>query len=136
MASAPKEPVFRLYLVPELVDFYIDVPTTVALSLCLYPVKYLRYLGYCILGVDGRITRHKKPPSSSSSSPDSDGHDEPEEMPDSQTPLDAGEYYFAREDTGSQDGTQDGTEDGEEASQAGGAHSKYLCRSSHCVDFT
>jgi hypothetical protein len=57
-------------------------------------------------------------------------------MPDSQTPLDAGEYYFAREDTGSQDGTQDGTEDGEEASQAGGAHSKYLCRSSHCVDFT
>ncbi|KAJ7473168.1 hypothetical protein B0H11DRAFT_2430528 [Mycena galericulata] len=78
-----EEPAFRLYLAPELGDLHLDVPISVVSSLCLYPVKYLRYLGYCILGVTGTITWSL------------DG-EEIQEIPD-EDPVDAGVYYFVRE---------------------------------------
>ncbi|KAJ6616757.1 hypothetical protein B0H10DRAFT_1948916 [Mycena sp. CBHHK59/15] len=84
MADAQAEPVFRLHLAPELDELYLDIPVTIASSLCLYPVKYLRFLGYCILGVDGTIATE-----------DFEG----DEIPDAD-PLDAGVYYFVREGEG------------------------------------
>ncbi|KAJ7669051.1 hypothetical protein B0H14DRAFT_3538832 [Mycena olivaceomarginata] len=48
-------PAFRLHLAPELDSLYLDVPVDAVASLCLHPVKYLRFLAYCILGVDGTI---------------------------------------------------------------------------------
>ncbi|KAF7345562.1 hypothetical protein MVEN_01574900 [Mycena venus] len=54
MANAQEQP-YRLHLDPQLAGLYLDVPVRVATSLCLYPVKYLRYLGYCILGIGGTI---------------------------------------------------------------------------------
>ncbi|KAJ7686076.1 hypothetical protein B0H17DRAFT_1072628 [Mycena rosella] len=81
MADAQSEqPAFRLHLVSELDGLYLDIPTSVVSAVCLYPAKYLRFLGYCILGVDGTIAEDFK----------SEGlRDE--------DPLDAGVYYFVRE---------------------------------------
>ncbi|KAJ7753282.1 hypothetical protein B0H14DRAFT_2979921, partial [Mycena olivaceomarginata] len=81
MADAQPEPAFRLHLAPELDVFELDVPVDAAASLCLYPVKYLRFLAYCILGVDGTIATK--------------GFDG-EEIPDDEH-LDTGVYYFVRE---------------------------------------
>ncbi|KAJ7482807.1 hypothetical protein B0H11DRAFT_1862672 [Mycena galericulata] len=78
-----EEPLFRLYLAPEHVNLYLDVPISVVSSLCIYPAKYLQYLGYCILGVPGIITR------------DLDG--EPGEEISDEDPLDAGVYRFIHE---------------------------------------
>ncbi|KAF8201370.1 hypothetical protein K438DRAFT_2015687 [Mycena galopus ATCC 62051] len=81
MVNAEPEPAFRLHLAPELDGLYLDVPVDVAASLCLHPVKYLRFLGYCILGVDGTIARE-----------DFDG----EVLSDGDF-LGEGVYYFVRE---------------------------------------
>jgi hypothetical protein len=35
--------------------FYLEIPTTIVATLCLRPRKYLRYLGWCILGVIGDL---------------------------------------------------------------------------------
>jgi hypothetical protein len=84
MVDAQPEPAFRLHLDPELDGLYLDVPVDVAASLCLYPVKYLRFLAYCILGVDGAIATE-----------DFEG----EEIPDDEH-LNADVYYFVREGGG------------------------------------
>ncbi|KAJ6533748.1 hypothetical protein DFH09DRAFT_1325605 [Mycena vulgaris] len=68
-------------MAPELERFYLDIPLDIASSLCLHPVKYLRFLGYCIFGVDGTIAED-----------DFDGH----AVPDAD-PLGEGVYYFVRE---------------------------------------
>jgi hypothetical protein len=34
-------------------SFYLDIPIDIIQSLCLKPLKYLLYLGWCILGVEG-----------------------------------------------------------------------------------
>ncbi|KAJ7624018.1 hypothetical protein B0H17DRAFT_1151420 [Mycena rosella] len=81
MAQAPSEPVYRLRMAAELEGFYLDVPFDIASSLCLHPVKFLRFLGYCIFGVDGTIAKD-----------DFDG----DAIPDGD-PLDQGVYYFVRE---------------------------------------
>jgi len=39
----------------SLQNFYLDVPIHVIEPLCLHPRKYLRYLGWCILGIEGRV---------------------------------------------------------------------------------
>lgn len=36
-------------------DFYLNVPLDIILTLCLHPRKYLRYLGWCVLGVEGNL---------------------------------------------------------------------------------
>ncbi|KAJ6620977.1 hypothetical protein B0H10DRAFT_1945618 [Mycena sp. CBHHK59/15] len=45
----------RLLILPER-GFYLEIPIDVVVSLCLKPVKYLRFLGWCILGVLGDLT--------------------------------------------------------------------------------
>ncbi|KAJ7624179.1 hypothetical protein B0H17DRAFT_1111608 [Mycena rosella] len=81
MADAQSEqPAFRLHLAPELDGLCLGIPTSVVSAVCLYPAKYLRFLGYCILGVDGTIAADFK----------SEG------LRDEDT-FDAGVYYFVRE---------------------------------------
>ena len=36
--------------------FYLQIPLDAINSLCLNPVKYLLFLGWCIFGVEGRLT--------------------------------------------------------------------------------
>ncbi|KAH9959456.1 hypothetical protein BC827DRAFT_1361119 [Russula dissimulans] len=36
-------------------NFYIDIPIYVIEPLCLRPRKYLRYLGWCVLGIEGHV---------------------------------------------------------------------------------
>jgi len=45
----------RLILVPQS-SFYLEVPLSVITSLCLKPKKYLIFLGWCILGVEGSLS--------------------------------------------------------------------------------
>lgn len=35
--------------------FYLKIPISIVTTLCLKPLKYLRYIGWCVLGVDGAI---------------------------------------------------------------------------------
>jgi hypothetical protein len=37
--------------------FYLDIPVHIITRLCQHPRKYLRYLGWCILGIEGQVTR-------------------------------------------------------------------------------
>ncbi|KAJ7895632.1 hypothetical protein B0H14DRAFT_2681203 [Mycena olivaceomarginata] len=84
MVDAQPEPAFRLHLAPELDGLYLDVPVDAVASLCLHPIKYLRFLAYCILGVDGTIATE-----------DFEG----EVLPD-EDHLGEGVYYFVREGEG------------------------------------
>jgi hypothetical protein len=36
---------------------YLEIPLVHLASLCNRPIKYLRYLGWCIMGVKGHISR-------------------------------------------------------------------------------
>ena len=45
----------RLILADE-AQFYLDIPSNIIRTLCLKPRKYLRFLGCCILGVDGSLS--------------------------------------------------------------------------------
>ena len=38
-------------------SFYLDIPLEIIESLCLKPLKYLLFLGWCILGVEGVLAR-------------------------------------------------------------------------------
>ncbi|KAJ7350879.1 hypothetical protein DFH08DRAFT_118338 [Mycena albidolilacea] len=84
MVDAQPELAFRLHLAPEPDGLYLDVPVDAVASLCLHPVKYLRFLAYCILGVDGTIVTE-----------DFEG----EVLPDEDR-LVEGIYYFVREGEG------------------------------------
>jgi hypothetical protein len=79
--SAALEPVLqthvRLILLGGADPFYLEIPIAVINPLCLKPLKYLVFLGWCILGVDGVLA-------------DVDGGDEI----DTDELLDAGETYF------------------------------------------
>jgi hypothetical protein len=44
----------RLILVSEK-QLYLDIPLNTITSLCLKPRKYLLFLGWCILGVEGEL---------------------------------------------------------------------------------
>jgi len=37
-------------------NFYLHIPIYIIEPLCLRPRKYLRYLGWCVLGINGRVT--------------------------------------------------------------------------------
>jgi hypothetical protein len=41
---------------------YLEMPILHLKSLCIRPRKYLRYLGWCIMGVDGRVARDSPQP--------------------------------------------------------------------------
>jgi hypothetical protein len=74
----------RLVLVHP--EFYLDIPLNIITPLCLRPRKYLVFLGWCILGVDGDLAESD----SSSEHIELDGD------------LNEGEsyYYVTRERTG------------------------------------
>ncbi|KAJ7358160.1 hypothetical protein DFH08DRAFT_1075380 [Mycena albidolilacea] len=77
-----QEPLYRFFLTSELRNLYLDVP--VAGAWPSPPAKYLRYLRYCIVGVDGVITRYLS----------LDGENQKSEQIDDTNPLSAGTYYF------------------------------------------
>ena len=54
MESVPPGHV-RLILAHE-AQFFLDIPSNTIRSLCLKPRKYLGFLGWCILGVDGSLS--------------------------------------------------------------------------------
>ncbi|KAH9973565.1 hypothetical protein BGW80DRAFT_245456 [Lactifluus volemus] len=35
----------------------LDIPTSAPASFCLHPRKYLRYLGWCVLGIEGHVAK-------------------------------------------------------------------------------
>ncbi|KAF7968384.1 hypothetical protein HWV62_30653 [Athelia sp. TMB] len=41
-------------------NVYLEIPIETIKSLCFYPLKYLQYLGWCILGVDGHVSTTPK----------------------------------------------------------------------------
>lgn len=47
----------RLILTPNQ-QIYLDIPLHIVTPLCLKPRKYLSFLGWCILGVEGELERH------------------------------------------------------------------------------
>jgi hypothetical protein len=36
-------------------NFHLEIPVNIISNLCLRPLKYLRYLGWCVLGVKGTL---------------------------------------------------------------------------------
>ena len=57
-ARRPTPPVGHVHLVLfEQVheSFYLEIPVTVIRTVCLRPCKYLRYLGWCVLGIEGSL---------------------------------------------------------------------------------
>ena len=47
---------FILYRPADSLDsLYLDIPTSIPPLMCQRPRKYLRYLGWCILGVEARV---------------------------------------------------------------------------------
>ncbi len=45
-----------IYELPGQSPFLLEIPTGFIETLCTRPRKYLRYLGWCILGVDGHVS--------------------------------------------------------------------------------
>ena len=43
-------------------ELYLEIPTAHLIPLCVRPRKYLKYLGWCILGVTGRVARDSPEP--------------------------------------------------------------------------
>jgi hypothetical protein len=56
MAEQPQQGKLRLIIYTlRKKSFYLDIPIAIPGLLCTRPRKYLRYLGWCILGIEGRI---------------------------------------------------------------------------------
>ena len=53
MTSQPPSGFIHLILLSQENPFYLEIPIAIVSTLCLSPRKYLRYLGWCVLGVDG-----------------------------------------------------------------------------------
>jgi hypothetical protein len=59
MAQVPEQGNIRLIIFRE---FHLEIPGSIPPLLCNRPRKYLRYLGWCILGVEGRVAmNHPRP---------------------------------------------------------------------------
>ena len=54
-SSVPKGHVWLVLLHQEPSSFYLQIPVDTIRSLCLKPLKYLLFLGWCILGVEGTL---------------------------------------------------------------------------------
>jgi hypothetical protein len=63
-------------------SFHLDIPLATIQSLCLRPLKYLRFLGWCIFGVEGVLARE-----SDGDAIDTDGDLQAQEI-----------YYYVRPD--------------------------------------
>jgi len=59
MSSPPTPPSGFVHLIlsshEEEDPFYLEIPIPIVISVCLSPRKYLQYLGWCVLGVVGRL---------------------------------------------------------------------------------
>ena len=53
MPSQPQPGFIHLILLSQENPFYLEIPTAIVATVCLSPRKYLRYLGWCVLGVIG-----------------------------------------------------------------------------------
>ena len=53
VVSVPEGHIALVLLHGEGSSFYLEIPLDVIDSLCLHPRKYLIFLGWCILGVEG-----------------------------------------------------------------------------------
>jgi hypothetical protein len=53
MSFQPPSGFIHLVLLSQQSPFYLQIPTAIVPTLCLSPRKYLRYLGWCVLGVIG-----------------------------------------------------------------------------------
>ena len=54
-SSVPGGHVWLVLLHEEPSSFYLQIPVDIIHSLCLKPRKYLLFLGWCILGVEGTL---------------------------------------------------------------------------------
>ena len=50
MSSQPPSGFVHLVLLSQETQFYLEIPTAIVTTVCLSPRKYLRYLGWCVLG--------------------------------------------------------------------------------------
>ena len=53
MSSQPPSGFIHLVLLSQEIPFYLEIPTAIVATVCLSPRKYLRYIGWCVLGVLG-----------------------------------------------------------------------------------
>ncbi|KAK6971393.1 hypothetical protein R3P38DRAFT_2587220 [Favolaschia claudopus] len=91
---------YRLYIDKSLPGLYLDVPVAVAVSRLLpvnTPCKYLRYLGYSIIGLNGVLTRRDP-----ALEDDSDGSNEKNNVDDDEDIEQSASlnFYFTREGGG------------------------------------
>ncbi len=56
MSSQPPSGFIHLILLSQENPFYLEIPTAIVKEVCLKPRKYLRYLGWCVLGVIGDVS--------------------------------------------------------------------------------
>jgi hypothetical protein len=42
--------------------FYLEIPTDIVKTVCLNPLKYLQYVAWCVLGVEGQLVDAKGAP--------------------------------------------------------------------------
>lgn len=56
MSSQPPSGFIHLVLLSQEAPFYLEIPIAIVATVCLSPRKYLRYLGWCVLGVVGVLT--------------------------------------------------------------------------------
>jgi hypothetical protein len=74
----------RLVLVQTPREFYLDIPLSIINSLCHTPRKYLVFLGWCILGVEGELAENP----------------EGDTLPRAGALNDQGTYYYRRKGNG------------------------------------
>ncbi|KZP28686.1 hypothetical protein FIBSPDRAFT_947513 [Athelia psychrophila] len=55
LSSQPPPGFIHLVLLSQADPFYLEIPTKIVKTLCLRPLKFLRYLGWCVLGVEGDL---------------------------------------------------------------------------------
>jgi hypothetical protein len=55
MPSQPPSGFIHLVLLSQQNPFYLQIPAAIVPTLCLSPRKYLRYLGWCVLGIIGDL---------------------------------------------------------------------------------
>jgi hypothetical protein len=55
MSSQPPLGFIHLILLSQENPFYLEIPRAIVATVCSSPRKYLRYLGWCVLGVIGDV---------------------------------------------------------------------------------
>ena len=61
-SDVPRDHVALVLLEDEGSQFYLQIPLTIIRAVCLKPLKYLLYLGWCILGAEGVLSLQRDDP--------------------------------------------------------------------------